>query len=269
MTPISDALSAQGLHETRVRALFPKAFSWQGDRPLFSRPLYILAFTNRSGSNLLADYLRQTGRFRGFGEGLNWDGIQNSLRQRPVASFPDYIAALAGAPNESGIWGIKASWDQILMLQRANIPAMFQGVQIVHSVRQDLLGQAVSHWIAHQTNQWTSAHKASGIIPEFALDRIEPILMDIVRSNSHIDLISRILDIPRHVVVYERLQADPAAEIRHLTKAVGMDLAGWQPGAPRISRQRDETNADFRDKCFRAWKTAIMTGRTSAIAVSK
>ena len=60
MTPISDALSAQGPHESRVRALFPDAFAFAGERPVFSKPLCILAFTNRSGSNLLADYLPYT-----------------------------------------------------------------------------------------------------------------------------------------------------------------------------------------------------------------
>ena len=70
MTPITDALAEQGPHESKIRALFPDAFAWQGPEPLFSKPLYVLAFTNRSGSNLLADYLLQTGRFRGFGEAL-------------------------------------------------------------------------------------------------------------------------------------------------------------------------------------------------------
>ena len=257
MTPISDALSAQGPHESRVRALFPDAFVFAGERPVFSKPLCILAFTNRSGSNLLADYLRQTGRFRGFGEGLNWEEVRRSLKHQPVASFPDFVARLAGPPNEPGIWGIKASWDQIIMLQRANIPAMFSGVRIVHSVRRDLLGQAISHWIAHQTKRWTSAHKEQGIVPEVALDRIEPILMDIVRSNSHIDLVARTLGIPRHIVVYERLQDDPAGEIARLAGAMSVDLTGWHPGTPRIARQRDETNDRFRDACLKAWNAAI------------
>ena len=257
MTPISDALSAQGPHESRVRALFPDAFVFAGERPVFSKPLCILAFTNRSGSNLLADYLRQTGRFRGFGEGLNWDEVRRSLERQPVASFPDFVARLAGPPNEPGIWGIKASWDQIIMLQRANIPAMFSGVRIVHSVRRDLLGQAISHWIAHQTNRWTSAHKEQGIVPEFALDRIESILLDIVRSNSHIEVVASTLGILRHVVVYERLQDDPATEIRQLAEAMSVDLVGWRPGTPRITRQRNETNDNFRRMAMETWLSCI------------
>lgn len=258
MTPISNAFATQGLHERHVRNLFPDAFAWHGTQPHFSsKPLYILAFTNRSGSNLLADYLRQTGRFRGFGEGLNWDEIRRSLETRPAASFPDYIARLAGPLDEPGIWGIKASWDQIIMLQRANILSMFSGVQIIHSVRRDLLGQAVSHWIAHQTNQWTSAHKESGIKPDFSLESVEQILMDIVRSNTYIDLIARTLGIPRHVVVYERLQDDPAAEISRLAESVSIDLGTWQPRTPRISQQRNETNESFRARCLEAWQAAV------------
>lgn len=258
MTPISDAFAVQGLHEKHIRNLFPDAFTWPGTQThFFSKPLYILAFTNRSGSNLLADYLRQTGRFRGFGEGLNWDEIRRSLETVPTASFPDYIARLAGPLNEPGIWGIKASWEQIIILQRANILSMFSGVKIIHSVRRDLLGQAVSHWIAHQTKQWTSIHKESGITPDFSLDRIEQILMDIVRSNTYIDLIARSLGIQRHVVVYERLQDDPAAEISRLADAVSIDLGTWQPRTPRISQQRNETNDSFRERCFEAWRAAI------------
>ena len=257
MKPISDAFAQQGPHERNIRMLFPGAFAWRGREPLFPNPLYLLAFTNRSGSNLLADYLRQTGEFRGFGEGLNWDTVQRSLDRHPVTSFPDYVARLAGPVNAPGRWGIKASWEQIIMLKRANIFAMFPGVQVIHSVREDLVGQAVSHWIAHQTNQWTSAQRGSGVTPEYAGDRIEHILMDVVRSNGFIDLICRAFDLPRHVVVYERLQADPAAEMGRLAQALSLELEGWQPGTPRISRQRDETNAAFRSRCMQDWLTAV------------
>lgn len=259
MTPISDAFAQQGPHERKIRALFPGAFAWQGAEPKFSKPLYILAFTNRSGSNLLADYLRQTGKFRGFGEGLNWDEIQRSIERSPVASFPDYVAQLAGPPNTPGIWGVKASWTQIILLRRANILSMFPGVRIIHSVRQDLLGQAVSHWIAHQTNQWTSTQKGRDITPEFAADRIEQILMDIVRSNSYIDLLSRTLGLPRHAVVYEHLQDDPAGEMKRLAQALSIELEDWQPGTPRISRQRDETNDSFRNDCLEVWQSALLS----------
>ena len=258
MTPITDAFAGQGLHERKVRSLFPNAFEWSEPAPRFSKPLYILAFTNRSGSNLLADYLRQTGKFRGFGEGLNGDEVERSLARRPVDSFPDYITLLAGPLNEPGFWGIKASWDQIIMLHRANIPAMFMGVRIIHSVRQDLLGQAVSHWIAHQTKQWTSAHKESGISPKFDGDRIEQILMNNLRSNCHIDLVSQALGILRHVVVYEHLQENPEQEIKRLGEKMSIDLTDWHPGAPRISRQRDHINDSFRDACFDAWRSAVL-----------
>ena len=257
MKPISEALAQQGPHERNIRTLFPGAFVREGTEPLFTKPLYLLAFTNRSGSNLLADYLRQTREFRGFGEGLNWDTVQRSLEQYPADSFPDYVARLAGPLNEPGRWGIKASWEQIVMLKRANIFSMFPSVQVIHSVREDLVGQAVSHWIAHQTNQWTSAQQGSGVNPDYAGDRIEHILMDAVRSNGFINLICRTLDLPRHVVVYERLQANPADEISRLGHALSLDLDGWQPGTPRIARQRNATNATFRSECMQDWMEAI------------
>ena len=257
MTPISSSIADQGTHERQVRAMFPGAFEWRGTAPVYQTPLYILAFTNRSGSNLLADYLRQTGLLRGFGEGLNWDHIERDIARAPTASFPDYITQLAGPPGGTQSWGIKASWDQIVMLQRARIPAMFSGVRIIHTVREDIVGQAISHWIAHQTNRWTSAHQETGVVPWFSLEGIEPILMDITRSNTLIKLVSAALGAPRHVVVYERLQDDPLGEVQRLGEAMDLDLGDWRPAAPRIARQRDETNAEFREASVRAWREAI------------
>ncbi|SDL62035.1 hypothetical protein [Paracoccus chinensis] len=58
------------------------------------------------------------------------------------------------------------------------------------------------------------------------------------------------------MVVYERLQAHSAAEMGRLAQALSLELEGWQPGTPRISRQRDETNAAFRSRCMQDWLTA-------------
>lgn len=259
MRPISDAFAQLGPHEKQIRSFFPGTFERDAaEPPIFSKPLYILGFTNRSGSNMLADYLRQTGQLRGFGEGLNWDEIRRNLETCATASFPDYIARLASTRNEPGTWGIKATWDQILMLQRANIFSMFSGVQIIHSVRCDVIGQAISHWIAHQTKKWTSLHHENGVTPKFSQEDIEHITMDIVRSNAYIDLIARTSRIPRHVVVYEQLHSNPADEMRRLAKALVIDLGAWQPRAPRISMQRSVVNQDFRAKCLVSWQEAIL-----------
>ncbi|WP_229583523.1 Stf0 family sulfotransferase [Paracoccus sp. S-4012] len=254
-------LSEEGEHERRIRVIFDDGFEWTAAEPRFKKPLVILAFTNRSGSNLLADYLRQSGRFRGFGEGLNADEIERNLAANPDTTFPDYIARVAGAPEEPGYWGIKASWAQIALLKRANILSMFSRVLMVHTVRRDLLGQAVSHWIAHQTNEWTSAHKRTGIEPRFDIGGIEGILMDIVRSNAAIDMISQVLGIQRHVVVYEQLQDDPAREVRRLAAELDVDLGDWMPHAPRIARQRNETNERFSALCRQRWRAALSGAR--------
>lgn len=258
MTPITDALSKGGQHEQNIRKMFPNSFIWNGETPLFPKPLFILAFSNRSGSNLLADYLRQTGRFRGFGESLNWDQVKRSHDDRPVAGFSDYILRLAGSHNEPRHWGVKASWDQIIMLQRARITSMFTGVKIIHSLRHDILGQAVSHWIAHQTNQWTSAHKAKSDSVDFSLGSVEQIIMDIIRSNAYIQQVTEAFNMPRAIVTYENLQSDPTTEIRRLAAALSVDLGEWIPNAPKIAQQRNERNDDFRERCHDAWRAATM-----------
>ena len=82
--------------------------------------------------------------------------------------------------------------------------------------------------------------------------------MNNLRSNCHINLVSQTLGIQRHVVVYEHLQETPEQEIKRLGETMSIDLTAWQPGAPRISRQRDHVNDSFRAACFDAWRSAIL-----------
>tara|TARA_B110000503_G_C6824913_1_gene280420 strand:+ start:275 stop:487 length:213 start_codon:yes stop_codon:yes gene_type:complete len=48
---------------------------FEGDTPLFDKPLVILAFTNRCGSDLFFEYLRNTGVIGGLFEATNEDRV--------------------------------------------------------------------------------------------------------------------------------------------------------------------------------------------------
>ncbi|MBA4491493.1 Stf0 family sulfotransferase [Paracoccus sp. S1E-3] len=251
------ALSRPGQHEVRINDLFSGNVRFDGKTPVFDRPLVIMAFSNRSGSNLLADYLRQTRRFAGFAEALNWDEVSLFLSKKRISSFPEYIETLArGAPPRS-IWGVKASWDQMAMLTRANIFGMFPEVKVIHSVRRDVLGQATSHWIAHQTGKWTSTHNGTSAVPVFDSTAIERILMGIHRSNGYVDCICQAMHWPRIPIFYENVQQNMRLEIERIAKFMGVSIDDWQPAKPRISMQRDDTNATFKRECFARWRGAL------------
>lgn len=250
-------LSVPGIHEKNIREIFPKNAHYDLEAPTFDKPLYIMAFTNRSGSNLLADYLRQTDKFTGFREALNWEEVNLSVSKTETASLPDYIKNISRSAPQHTLWGVKASWDQMAMLVRTNIISMFPSVRVVHTVRADLIGQAISHWIAHQTGKWTSRHSGSNTQPTFNNTAIERILSDIQMANCYIDCICRAMGWPRISVVYEHLQADPKLVMSRIAKFSSIDLDDWLPEQPSISRQRDNINDDFREMCFKHWRAAL------------
>lgn len=242
---IASQLSAIGAHEKILTEFFREKTRYSSATPVFKSPLYVMAFTNRCGSNLLADYLRQTGHIGGFHESLNHDTVLRTAREEGIASMPDYMAMLHEKFAAGGHLGIKASWDQILMLSRLKLFGMFGSVRIIHIRRTDVISQAVSHWIAHQTKQWTSNQARLDIEPDYDFDRISTIISNVNLANGLIALIAEALT-RRHVpVTYEALERAPLATVVTVLRRLGLPHEEINLGEPRIAKQADERNAAF------------------------
>lgn len=242
-----DRIATPGRHERRLEsALGAARLRYEGTAPLFDKPLILIGFTNRSGSTLLADYMRQSAMFVGLGESANHDFVLRQMQSRGLESYPDLIAQLAGAGGTRHLFGLKASWDQMAMLVRWNIPAMFSGLKVIHITRRDPLAQAISYSIAEQTDQWTSRQHANGQEPVFNVDVIDRIMREQQMQNVLIGLVAQVMGVPLHGVVYESLVADPAACLRGVLGFCGVARPDWQPRAPGLSKQAGEVNARFR-----------------------
>ena len=241
-------LETPGVHEQKVRELFdgPK-LHFEGDAPEFETPLVLLGFFNRSGSNLLGNYLRNLPGFSGFGEHLNWTVIQNTCKRKEVASFPDYFRSAQQARARGHSHGYKASWDQLLMLRRFGIDRMYQGVKLIHIVRGDLVGQAISLVIARQTAQWTSEQTGKeGIEPQYDADQISTAMQACCEAEMRMKLVCEMLGLDRLQVSYEDLVAAPETVMQRIGGFLGHDLSDWQPGEVGIRRQASELNDQWR-----------------------
>ncbi|MFD1912949.1 Stf0 family sulfotransferase [Halodurantibacterium flavum] len=241
-----DRLAQPDPHEVAIRRIFPDGGGHEGGA-VIDRPLVILAFTNRCGSHLLGDYLRQTGHFAGFGEFLNHDVVATMQARTSARSFPEHLASLAGQLCPRGqIFGVKASAGQLAMLLRHRIPAMFSGLLVLHMTRRDVLAQAVSHSLAHQTGQWTSQQQARAETePRFDLAQIEAVLRDIHRENEMIGLTCNVMGLPRMGIVYEDLVRNPATTVQRIAHRLDLDLGGWTAARPRLRKQANSTNDAF------------------------
>jgi len=239
-------------HEHEIRALFPGRVDFTGDGPVLDKPLLVLAFTNRSGSNLLADYLLQTGRVAGLGEYLNHDTVGHQKQALRIESMPDYLPALARKLSRKGQqFGVKASAEQLDFLIRWRLPRLFSRTTVVHIHRDDVIGQAVSHWIAVQTGQWTSQQDRRPVEVAFDPDALRTIANDVLRSDAAIRLHCGMHRLPYVSVSYEELTADPAATLGRIARVAGFDLGGWIPREPEIARQATDLNDELKARLTR------------------
>lgn len=245
---ILDELAKPRIHETNLAARFGPHMRYEGNAPVFNAPLVCLAFSNRCGSNLLAEYLRDTPCFSGFHEQLNFDTVQKTCAMHGLNSFPDYIRHLCAAPIDAGrVYGFKTSWDQLMMLRRCKIDRMFTSVDIIHMTRSDIVGQAISLMIADQTKQWTSKQTP---LADVQLEYRPALLKSLIHATTQSEQLVRILcevnALPRTAVTYEALVADPASVITQVASAVGAELGNWIPKDPPISRQATALNDAIR-----------------------
>jgi trehalose 2-sulfotransferase len=256
-SPILNFLSQPDLHETRLRQHFGDQVRFLPGERIGDR-LAILLFTNRSGSNLLADYLVKTGRFSGLTELLNWEDATAIATRHGITRFPDLLRNIYLHNTADGrLFGVKASANQLLTLHRWGALAAFDSVRIIRITRRDLIAQAVSLSIARQTGQWTAdlpAQAPAAFRPDDILTEADTIAEQLRLQ----DIILATLDLPVLDVTYEDLTAAPAATLSRVMHHFGLpdDLPPPQTG---LAPQADSRNADFIAR-IRSYLRAAMTG---------
>ncbi len=238
-------LAKRRRHEKVIRAHFGEKAVYTGTGPVFPYPLYILGFANRSGSNLLADYLRSTDHFSGFHEQLNHDIVTRTATRLGATSFPEYFEKVSSKAGGKA-YGFKASWDQILMLMRCQIHLMYPDIRVIHITRNDIIAQGVSFSIALQTKQWTSRQAGIGnVTPEFKFKSVAAMAEGALFSQNAIEFICSLFRIPRIEVTYEALTKRPLATIVRIGRFSDIDLSSWKAPPPALSKQAQDQSTKF------------------------
>ncbi len=211
--------------------------------------LAILAFTNRCGSNLLAEYMWKCGYFGQIGEMLNADIIEKRSNELSITSFEDYILELNSSINKRNrIFGIKASAEQIVMLYEYGIFDMFSGVKAVHSYRSDIVSQAVSYSIADQTKRWTSLHDTETDEVTYDYRDIRKRMNSLAKRNENINKVCAILEIPKVEICYENVVRSPRTQVRRILRHFSIDDKSFKIPKPVLKKQASGINEDFAER---------------------
>jgi len=248
----------------------------------FSTPskAYLVCATPRSGSTLLCEMLRETGR-----AGVPLEHFEilrdSSLPRQPREYFHDLDAPhviellapveagtvgaetaadwwariLARGSTSNGVWGGKIMWGhtddfvaracELPGLADADLDAVLRELlddpELVFVTRRDKAAQAVSLWRAVQTQSWRSGEAPSAESVAYEFEAIDHLVEQLeADERSWSEWFARTGRQPIHVT-YDRLDSAPAHTVDVVLHRLG--LPDSAVAVPRLTRQRDDLSA--------------------------
>jgi LPS sulfotransferase NodH len=212
----------------------------------------------RSGSQLLCDALEQTGVAGIPGEHFwhFWDDPEMTILRhygvadqyallahiRRAGSTPNGVFALKIGPHMDYVLGcIRAAYPEA-QGKRDALDRLFPNLQLIHLSRADKVRQAVSHWKAIQSRQWTLRRDDNPVRVAdelYNLNAIDTLAMQAARHDAYWQETFAELNLKPHAVIYEDLQSDFDATMRRVFDF--LDLAPRITASPpRVVKQADE-----------------------------
>ena len=253
---------------------------------------YLVCATPRSGSTLLCETLRATGRagvpLEHF-EVLRATGLPRQPREYFTgvrdASVLDHLAPLrAGAPDHedpgawwarvlaagrtpNGVWGGKLMWSHVdELLARARrldglagadlgevLRVLLGTVRFIFVTRADTVAQAVSLWRAVQTQSWRAGEPPTRDEPAYSYAAIDHLVALLEAGDAAWRAWFAAEGADPVVVPYDELEADPTATVGAVLGALGLDPHGLT--VPGLRRQADERSARWAAR-YRAERAA-------------
>jgi LPS sulfotransferase NodH len=228
-------------------------------------PSVFVCFANRSGSNYLAELLASTGKMPRAREIFNVPVVLKLSKQNKAESFRHFCEILARSYAVEGLFASKVGWQQLYFLAKARmIPEVFAAPRFIHVRRRDLLGQAISFVIAHQTGAWTSEQIAERE-PVYDSVAIADQMGRIADAAARFEQFFATFGFPHLDVVYEDFVKDKAGCVSAITTWLGLGPSTIKEEETHFQRQRNTINDQWRER-FLAEHTAYFDSDRPAAA---
>ncbi len=212
---------------------------------------YAICSTPRSGGNLLCDLLRQTGIA---GDPEEW--IHHFLAQKQMAEWKAKPCGLYRRIREhrakDDVFGILLHWREQIWLKEIGVLKedyweLFQepSPRVIFLTREDKIQQAVSWWIAAQTDVWkrtSQSENRQGV--KYCREQIEQFVTWIDESNAAWEnwFVEHSVNPLR--VTYERLINDREETVRQVLDYLGLKYERSIPN-PTLQKQANQLNDQF------------------------
>lgn len=209
--------------------------------------LLLILSTQRSGSTLLADLLRQSNvclpheYFQPYHYlpllADRWGCIENGLLNKQA--YLDSLFRFRTFPN--GWLGINLHGVHLETFARFGDFAGDLNMHYVHLQRRDLISQAVSYEIASQTGQWSSFFKGSGEA-RYNFRSVKKRLRFIEEQNATIHAYLAERGEPCHTIYYEDLIGKPETMLKTIA---GADIEVPPLRSDALKKQAGKMNQDW------------------------
>ncbi|NNE73161.1 MAG: hypothetical protein HKN26_05810 [Acidimicrobiales bacterium] len=245
----------------RYAELFPGPIGLAADGiapPDAEVPALLLCFTNRSGSNYLAELLRSTGQLGWAPEAFLAEFITAQRERWPfeVETLAEYCRALRHnlTAEETRPPFVKIGWQQLFLLGELGIlDDVFPNRRILLVRRRDLLAQAASYAIAASSGQWRSDHESSAddtddaAATDITTDNVRARTRSVQLADRHVRNFAAVTGDPLLEVAYEDFEAEPQWVVDEVLTFAGLSPTPIAPDAVAVARQRSERNRQLAD----------------------
>ena len=207
-----------------------------------------LCFTNRCGSNYLAELLAATGAVNLAAEVLHFESVIPISTQSNISSLRKYLASMMSWNAIGGNYVTKLATAFLPALETAGLlDDALAGAAFIHITRRDRLGQAISFEIADQTGRWASYQSPSDRQPRFSRYRIERIMANLAADDAYLGKFFTLNNIVPLSIVYEDVLADPLAAVARVLEFLGLPWSAPDQTKIRTERQSDALNEQWRE----------------------
>jgi LPS sulfotransferase NodH len=209
-----------------------------------------ICLVNRSGTTYLGELMSRTKKLGYPQEYFNPQpdhAVERLSRRLGTSNFHDYVEKLVRRRQTgNGVFATKASFLQLAYLYRTGrFHDVFARPQFILVRREDALMQAISWYIAEQTQAWASFQPDRGE-PEFDQSAILAKLQHIVLEYARFEYLFNILGVGPLIITYEALSADPSGAINRIWQHLGGDRSiAVSVEETRHQIQRTARNAEW------------------------
>jgi LPS sulfotransferase NodH len=186
----------------------------------------LICSTPRCGSHALGHALFESGSFGSpfeYANPANFSEWQRITEERSVLSV--FRKLMTRRTSPSGVFSLKLHYDQLgLFGEFEVVKGLFPNLKVVLLTRKNLLSQAVSMSLAHQTGECIAGQKGHGAVRTFNRTEIDAAARLILRHNSlwEYTLISHGIDPLR--IAFEDFLANPEQTLARIGKHVGVEI---------------------------------------------